>query len=75
MSPQQLLALTDNEIATYASGGYGPKMRNEFMVLARKALLALAKADAKDEILRGPFGGSTPGVVDKLPSNFDPVQA
>ena len=40
--------MTDNELGTYASGGYGPKARNEFYASVRRAL---EKADAKDSIM------------------------
>jgi hypothetical protein len=45
MTPSQLLALSDNELGTYASGGYGPKKRNEFYVAIRRALLAAAASE------------------------------
>ena len=47
-TPAQLLAMTDNELGTHASGGYGAKLRNEFYASLRAGL---AKADAKTQIL------------------------
>lgn len=41
------LKLTDNELATYASGGYGPAKRAEFMRWVRATA---AKAEAKTSI-------------------------
>jgi hypothetical protein len=53
----QLRAMSDNELATYASGGYGPAKRNEFA----KWLRAIAeKADAKDSIRLLHFGAKEP---------------
>jgi hypothetical protein len=47
----QLLAMTDNEIGTHASGGYGPAKRNEFYASLRQVLERSAnKADAKQSI-------------------------
>lgn len=43
----QLLAMTDNELGTHASGGYGPAKRNEFYASIRREL---SKADAKQSI-------------------------
>lgn len=45
MTPSQLLALSDNELGTFASGGYGPKKRNEFYAALRRALLIAASAE------------------------------
>lgn len=45
MTASELLALSDNELGTLASGGYGPKKRNEFYAALRKALLAAAAAE------------------------------
>ena len=52
-TPAQLLAMTDNEWGTHASGGYGAKLRNEFYASLRKALTG---ADAKAQIVHGLFG-------------------
>lgn len=45
MSANELLALSDNELGTFASGGYGPKKRNEFYAALRRALLKAAAAE------------------------------
>lgn len=45
MTANELLALSDNELGTLASGGYGPKKRNEFYASLRRALLAAAATE------------------------------
>jgi hypothetical protein len=45
LTPTQLLALSDNDLGTYASGGFGPKKRNEFYVSLRRALASAAKVE------------------------------
>jgi hypothetical protein len=45
MTTNELLAMTDNEIGTHASGGYGAKKRNEFYAAIRRALLAAATVE------------------------------
>jgi len=52
-TPAQLLAMTDNELGTHASGGYGAKLRNEFFASLRAGL---EKADAKGQIVERAFG-------------------
>lgn len=45
MTPDQLDALSDNEIGTIASGGMGPKLRNEFYASFRDALRRLRNVE------------------------------
>jgi hypothetical protein len=47
----QITAMSDNELATYASGGYGAARRAEFMRWLRKLVeRSENKADAKGSI-------------------------
>jgi hypothetical protein len=40
LTASQLVGMTDNEMATYASGGYGPAKRTEMIALIRRLALA-----------------------------------
>ncbi len=44
----QIVAMTDNELGTYASGGYGPKARGEMIATIRR--LALAETSHRDQV-------------------------
>lgn len=58
LTASQLVGMTDNEMATYASGSYGPAKRTEMIALIRRLALAeTQKANAKGEIVHKLFSG------------------
>jgi hypothetical protein len=65
ITPSQIVAMSDNEIGMYASGGYGPAKRQEFITAVRKLAL---KDVARGEILE--TKRRNPGLGDRLMREF-----
>ena len=62
ITASDLLVMSDNDIGTHASGGYGAKKRNEFIAAVRRAASLAQQADAEAVTFAGLMGERARGI-------------